>query len=107
MAITSHIQGPPVAAPTVEHDPTVDVASARGWRLWLRALFTRAKGRLAGASAILLGVFALDVAMLIFFGNLASEVAEGDTRALDENLFHALRNVASPGLDELARLVSA
>jgi undecaprenyl-diphosphatase len=94
-------------ASTVEHDPTVAAAPAGGWAAWLRALLTRAKGRLAGASLLLIGGFLVAAGALIFFGDLASEVMEGDTRAVDEGLFHALRSVASPGLDEFARLVSA
>jgi undecaprenyl-diphosphatase len=93
--------------PSVEYDPTVAAASPSGWRRWLGYLLTRAKARLAEVSLALLGALLLEGVALAFFGNLADEVAEGETQALDESSFHFLRGFASPGLDALARLVSA
>ena len=90
-----------------QRDPVVSAAPAGGWRTWFRSLVATAKGRLAGASALLLATLLLDAAALALFGHLADEVMEGETKAVDTSLFLYFRSIASPGLDELARLVSA
>ncbi len=88
-------------------DPVVSRAPVGSWRTWLRHLFTTAKGRLAGASALLVVALVVDAVALGFFGELANHVMEGETKAVDGGLFLFFRGVASPGLDELAQIVSA
>ena len=87
-------------------DPVVGAAPPRVWWAWLRALGGRALGRLAGVSLLLAGALALGAAALWVFGEIADEVAEGDTQALDDRVLRWLRAGATPEGDLVATFIS-
>jgi undecaprenyl-diphosphatase len=58
------------------------------------------------AGAVLLACLAAIAWALLTFGELADEVAEGETRALDEGVLAFLRRGQSPPLDAAARVFS-
>jgi undecaprenyl-diphosphatase len=97
--------GPP--GPPVHREPVVAAGGGAEWAAWLRYLLTAARGRLAGAAALVLGAVLVSAAALGLFGALADEVTEGDTAAVDGAVVAALRSRASPSLDEAAQLASA
>lgn len=100
-------ESPAEGAPLVDQEPVVATGSGAAWTAWLRHLLTAARGRLAGAGALLLGALVVGAAALWLFGAVADEVTEGETAVLDQGVASALRGVATPSLDEAARLVSA
>jgi undecaprenyl-diphosphatase len=98
---------PALREPVVDRDPVVATGSGAAWAAWLRQLLSAGRARLAGAAALVLGALAIGAAALWVFGAIADEVSEGDTAAVDGAVAAALRGIASPALDELARIVSA
>jgi undecaprenyl-diphosphatase len=91
---------------SAQREPTVASASPTRWRLWLSELVHFHK-RLLGAISLtlLLGFGAAGLAFYLF-ADLANEVMDQETQALDLSVLHGLRQFASPTLDMLARALS-
>jgi undecaprenyl-diphosphatase len=64
------------------------------------------EARIAGVSLLLVTVFGLLGAALWTFGEVADEMAEGETQALDERVLALLRQRESPALDAAAYAAS-
>lgn len=90
----------------VEHDPLVDAAPPKRWRDWGRFLLATSGDRVTAAALVLLAGIVSGAGALWFFGNLASEVMEGDTQRFDDGVLAFLRQFASPALTQAARVVS-
>lgn len=90
----------------VQRDPVVAAAPPGHWRAWLTYLVRAARLRQGEAALLLVAAIAVEALLLGLFGELADQVSDGGTVRLDNGVYHWLRSFASPGLDEIARLVS-
>ena len=90
-------------APT---DPTIAQASPPGWRDWGLALLSSGKKRLLALGLTLLAGFGTGLLALYWFAELAEEVVEGDTQALDAMVLATLRQFSSPAADAVAHVIS-
>lgn len=98
--------GPRVGPDGGRLEPTVASASAAAWGAWIARAVRSGRARLgASGLAVVLG-FALGLAALYVFAELAEGVAEAETQRLDAAALVWLRQFASPTLDVLARAAS-
>jgi undecaprenyl-diphosphatase len=74
---------------------------------WARMPFAKIAARVVKFFGwrLLIGLI-LAVAALIFFGWLASEIFEGETKIFDETIRQAVNQIASPGLTKLMIFIS-
>ena len=94
-------------APSTRRDPTVAAASPARWRAWLLDLVLFGRRRLAALSLALVLGFSGAILALIAFALLAEEVAEQETQRVDTAVLATLVQLQSPGLDLVARGISA
>jgi membrane-associated phospholipid phosphatase len=101
------LEGGPVGEPSPGGDPAVSTASPSEWRTWLTSQAQVGMGALARLGLVLVVGFVLGVVALLGFSHLASEVMERETESIDLAALAWLRQLHSPALDTLARIVSA
>jgi membrane-associated phospholipid phosphatase len=93
-------------SPSLTDDPTVAEAAPAAWYRWFRQLLVGARLRLAEVSAALVVVLLACAGGLWVFGEIADEVSEGQTRALDYGVWAFLRQYESPSLSMAMTAIS-
>jgi undecaprenyl-diphosphatase len=86
--------------------PTVAAASPAAWRRWALALLGPGQRILASLGLVLAAGLALGLVAIGLFYELADEVAEQGTAALDQTVWQTLQLQATPTLDAIAIALS-
>ena len=95
------------AMPPSSADPTVAKASPSHWRAWLAGLMRHGKERLAALGLTLAFGLGAAVLSLYAFAVVAEGVLQQQTMQLDNRVLVTLRQIHSPGLDDVAWFASA